>query len=288
MSELGKRVVVALIAAPTVIVGAWLGDAVLATLLAAMAGVAAWELVRMARARGLAPAGRTAIALAAAYPLLAHGTRLAVLRPSTAWFAVAALGCLVLAIGPWLRDPESRPLADAATTFMIPLYTGGMLAFGYDLRYHPYAIGDAARCILLFFPVWLAWSSDTGAYFAGRFLGRRKLLPAVSPSKTIEGAVGGVVLAVVMAWAYVRVLLVPQAQLGLTPWGIVVFGIAIAVVAQLGDLVESLLKREARVKDSSGLLPGHGGVLDRIDSVLFVLPVAVLLFDLLLVPAPQG
>lgn len=288
MSELGKRVIVALVAAPVVIAGAWVGDAALATLIAGMSGVAAWELFRMARARGLEPHGRLGIALAAALPLLAHGARLGVLRPTPAWFALAALLVLAATIPQWVRSGDARPLPNAAVTFLVPVYTGGMLSFGYDLRYHPYAIGDAARCILLVFPLWLTWSSDTGAYFVGRLLGRRKLIPAVSPGKTVEGALGGVALAVGMSWLYVKYLLVPYAQLGLTPWGLVTFGIVIAVVAQVGDLVESLLKREAGVKDSSSLLPGHGGVLDRIDSVLFVLPVAVVLFDLLLVPAPQG
>lgn len=288
MSELGKRVLVALVAAPVAIGSAWLGDAVLATLLSVAGGIAAWELFRMARARGLEPHTRLGIALAAALPLLAHGTRLGVLRPSPAWFAVVALVVLAATIPQWVRSTESRPLANAAVTFLVPVYTGGMLSFATDLRYHPYAIGDAARCILLVYPLWLTWSSDTGAYFVGRLFGRRKLVPAVSPAKTVEGALGGIALAVAMSWFYVRYLLVPQAQLGLTPWGLVIFGVVIAIVAQVGDLVESLLKREAGVKDSSSLLPGHGGVLDRIDSVLFVLPVAVVLFDLLLVPAPQG
>ena len=90
-----------------------------------------------------------------------------------------------------------------------------------------------------------------------------------------------------MCWLFVRHLLVPHGQLGLSPVGIIVFGVAIAVAAQLGDLFESLIKREAAVKDSSNLLPGHGGFLDRVDSLLFVLPAAVVLLNLLLIPAPQ-
>jgi phosphatidate cytidylyltransferase len=104
----------------------------------------------------------------------------------------------------------------------------------------------------------------------------------------VEGALGGIALSVVMAFVYVRFALVPNGQLGLSPLGIITFGIAIAVAAQLGDLFESLLKREAAVKDSSRLLPGHGGFLDRVDSLLFVLPVASLLLNSLLIPAPQS
>jgi phosphatidate cytidylyltransferase len=286
MSELAKRVVVALIIAPIAIVAAWLGDAALATLLSVVAGVAAWELCRMARGSSVEPIDAAAIGLAAALPLLAHATRLNVVRPNAAWIAVAVLMVMTATI--FLRRATERPLAVAAVTVLAALYTGGMLSFAYDLRYHNYAIGRTAQCLVLLLPVWLTWSSDTGAYFVGRLLGRRKLMPSVSPAKTIEGSLGGVALSVVMCWAFVRMMLAPNGQLALTPVGIVVFGVLIAVAAQVGDLFESLLKREAQVKDSSGLLPGHGGFLDRVDSLLFVLPVAALLLNYLLIPAPQS
>lgn len=286
MSELAKRVVVALIIAPIAIVAAWLGDAALATLLSVVAGVAAWELCRMARGTSVEPIDAAAIGLAAALPLLAHATRLNVVRPNAAWIAVVVLMVMTATI--FLRRATERPLAVAAVTVLAALYTGGMLSFAYDLRYHNYAIGRTAQCLVLLLPVWLTWSSDTGAYFVGRLLGRRKLMPSVSPAKTIEGSLGGVALSVVMCWAFVRMMLAPNGQLALTPVGIVVFGVLIAVAAQVGDLFESLLKREAQVKDSSGLLPGHGGFLDRVDSLLFVLPVAALLLNYLLIPAPQS
>jgi phosphatidate cytidylyltransferase len=286
MSELAKRVLVALIIAPVAIGAAWLGDAALATLLSIVAGVAAWELCRIARATGVSPIDNAAIGLAALLPLLAHASRLNVVRPNAAWMAVAMLCIMTAAI--FLRPTTDKPLASAAVTLFGALYTGGMLAFAYDLRYHNYAIGRTAQCLVLLLPVWLTWSSDTGAYFVGRAIGRRKLMPSVSPAKTIEGSLGGIALSVVMCWVFVRMMLAPNGQLALTPVGIVIFGVLIAVAAQLGDLFESLLKREAKVKDSSGLLPGHGGFLDRVDSLLFVLPVAALLLNYLLIPAPQS
>ena len=286
MSELAKRVIVALIIAPIAIAAAWFGDAALAALLSVVAGVAAWELCRIARGTGVEPLESMTIAMAAALPLLAHGVRLAVLRPSATWFAVALLTMMTVTI--FRRRLDQRPLAVAAVGLFIMFYTGGMLSFAYDLRYHNYAIGRVGQCLVLLLPVLLTWSSDVGAYFVGRLLGRTRLMPSVSPAKTVEGAVGGVALSVVICWAYVRYLLVPQGQLGLAPLGIVVFGVAIAVAAQLGDLFESLLKREANVKDSSSLLPGHGGFLDRVDSLLFVLPVATMLLNVLLIPAPQS
>jgi phosphatidate cytidylyltransferase len=95
------------------------------------------------------------------------------------------------------------------------------------------------------------------------------------------------VASVVVTWMYVTLVLRPTAQLAMTLGGIVMFGLVISVAAQVGDLFESLLKREAGVKDSSSLLPGHGGVLDRLDSLFFVLPVAYLLLGWLLIPAPR-
>lgn len=286
MSELAKRVVVALIIAPIAVAAAWFGDAALATLLSVVAGVAAWELCRMAHATSIPVLNGITIALSASIPLLSHAVRLNVLRPSAAWFAVALL--LVMTATIFGRGIDQRPLAVAAVSIFAVFYTGGMLSFAYDLRYHNYAIGRAGQSLVLLFPVLLTWASDVGAYFVGRLLGRTKLMPSVSPAKTVEGSLGGIALSVVMCWLYVRYLMVPSGQLGLSPVGIVIFGVLIAVAAQLGDLFESLLKREAKVKDSSNLLPGHGGFLDRVDSLLFVLPVAALLLNVLLIPAPQS
>lgn len=110
------------------------------------------------------------------------------------------------------------------------------------------------------------WAADTGAYFIGTKWGRHKLAPAISPNKSVEGAVGGILLAALAA-QYVN----NRLQIGLLPgW---VLGIVIGIAAGVGDLFESALKREAGVKDAGWILPGHGGVLDRIDSLLFTVPV---------------
>jgi phosphatidate cytidylyltransferase len=144
----------------------------------------------------------------------------------------------------------------------------------------------AAGGLLLLLPVLLTWASDIGAYFVGRALGKRRLMPAVSPGKTVAGAVGGLVATAIVGWLYARFVLTPVTQLGFVRGGILVFAIVVSVAAQIGDLAESLLKREAGMKDSSHLIPGHGGVLDRFDSLLFVLPVAYAMLNVLLVWAP--
>lgn len=121
---------------------------------------------------------------------------------------------------------------------------------------------------LVFYALILIWVTDSGAYFVGRAKGKNKLWPEISPNKTIEGAVGGVVFAVIFSWIY-------HAFTGVLDNYIVVtlMTIFLSVFGQIGDLVESALKRHYQVKDSGTILPGHGGILDRFDSLLFVLPI---------------
>src|SRR5207302_6871144 len=114
----------------------------------------------------------------------------------------------------------------------------------------------------------VTWLNDTGAYFAGRAFGRRKLYPRISPSKTWEGAAGGLAASVVGALLVKALGWLPQ----LPWWGSVIVGAGAAVLGPVGDLSESMLKRAYGAKDSSGLLPGHGGVLDRVDALLFTAP----------------
>jgi phosphatidate cytidylyltransferase len=286
VNELGRRVLVALVGVPLAIGIIWIGGAPLATLLGGLAGIGAWEFYRLAREGGATPLVVLGVIAAALVPIAVHGELLGVLRlPLYAWILSVLL---LLGAAIWLRGVEGRPLGAVSTTVYGVLYTGGTLAFGYALRYHNYAVGDTAGALAVLFPVVLTWASDTGAYFSGRLIGGRKLMPSVSPGKTVAGAVGAIVVTVAATYAFVHGLLVPRAQLAFTPWGLVLFGAAISVVAQVGDLAESLLKREAGVKDSGMLFPGHGGVLDRLDSLFFVLPTAYALYDWLLIPAPGG
>jgi phosphatidate cytidylyltransferase len=301
VSELTRRVLFAVVAAP---IGIWIllaGDWPLAALLAIASALAAREFFRIARAAGASPLSDVGTALAGLVPLAvhAHFLELYTLRPShAAMVLLAILGTTI-----WARGVRGRPVTAAAVSVLGVLYTGGLLSFAYALRYHDTvryydAIegGSGARLagvavspggVLLLMPVLLTWASDIGAFFVGRAVGGPKLFPTVSPSKTVAGAVGGLVASIVVAWLAVRIMLRPIAQLAFTPLGTVVFGAVVSVAAQVGDLFESLLKREAGVKDSSALIPGHGGVLDRFDSLLFVLPTAQLLADWLLILAPR-
>ena len=271
------------------------GGAALAALLAIAAAVAAWEFYRIARAAGHTPLSDLGCAIAGLIPIAVHARYLGALDPRVSYFAV--LLAVVMSVVMWARGATAaaRPLGAMSVTVFGALYTGGMLSFGYALRYHDYAVGGArigaipiaSGALVLGLPLLLTWASDIGAFFVGRAVGGPKLMPSISPGKTRSGAVGGLLASVAVTWLYVQYLLVPIAQLALTTVGIVVFGVLISVAAQLGDLVESMLKREAGVKDSSNLLPGHGGVLDRLDSLFFVLPTAHLLLGWLLIPAPR-
>jgi phosphatidate cytidylyltransferase len=284
MNELAKRAAVALVGAPLALGIIWLGGAPLATLIGGLSAVAAWEYFRIARAGGSTPLSALGIVLSAVIPIAVHAQYLGVfVVPLMIWTLVPLA---VLALTVWMRGVDGQPLGAAAITVFGALYTGGTLSYVYALRYFGYAVGETAGALVVILPVVLTWASDTGAYFTGRLVGGPKLIPSVSPAKTVSGAVGGIVTTVGVCYVFVQFLLRPQAQLAFSPTGLVFFAVGISVTAQLGDLTESLLKREAHVKDSGTIFPGHGGVLDRLDSLFFVLPVAYALYYALLLPAP--
>jgi phosphatidate cytidylyltransferase len=294
VSELTRRILFGVIAAPLGVIVVFYGGAPLAALLAIVSALAAWEFFRIARASGLTPMEDVGIPLAGVVPLFVHARYLGLYELPLSGMAIAVLGLLALTI--FTRGVNGKPLGAAASTAFGVLYTGGMLSFGYAIRYHDYVVEPlrvpfggftvTAGGLLLLLPVLLTWSSDIGAFFVGRAFGKRKLMPSVSPGKTVAGAVGGLAATVLVGWLYARFVLTPSTQLAFVRGGVIVFALLVSAAAQIGDLAESLLKREAGMKDSSHIIPGHGGVLDRFDSLLFVLPVAYVLFKLLLVWAP--
>lgn len=175
-----------------------------------------------------------------------------------AWWLVSLLW---LRHSGFARDPGgySRMLKLAAGALAtIPAWT----AVGYIHAGQPH--GDRWLLVALF----VVWGADTGAYFTGRKLGRHKLAPRVSPNKTIEGLLGGLVVGVGVGLLAALSTGIPVARLP----GLAVVCLVAALFSVIGDLVESLLKRQAGVKDSGRLIPGHGGVLDRVDGVLAALP----------------
>jgi phosphatidate cytidylyltransferase len=284
VSELTRRILFAVIAAPASIAIVYVGDWALAIMLSVLAALAAWELFRIARETGSYPLDAAGIALAALVPIALHAQRRGVYTLTLT--AIVALVLVLFASTIWLRGPGGKPLSSVAVTTFGVLYAS-LFSYVYAVRYHDYAVGARAGTVLVLLPVLLTWATDTGAYMFGRTFGKKKLIPSISPGKTVEGAVGGLGFTIVICLLYVRFILMPFAQLGLTIQGAVLFAIVVSVAAQTGDLAESLLKREAGIKDSSNIIPGHGGILDRFDSMLFVMPIAFLLLGRLLLPIPQ-
>lgn len=183
-----------------------------------------------------------------------------VLTGTLAWtgaaISTAVIGGLVFPL--WHTQDLTRALNRVGLLLLGVLYVGFFVPHVALLREQP----DGWRWVL--FTVYTAMGSDSGAYFAGRTWGRRKLLPAVSPSKTVEGAFGGLAGAVVIGLGC-RLIFFPQLGAQET----VGLALTIAVLAELGDLCESAIKRAFGAKDSGWIIPGHGGILDRLDSLLF-------------------
>jgi phosphatidate cytidylyltransferase len=181
---------------------------------------------------------------------------------STAAFLVATAGALGA-----LYAPEPNDVAGVRLAWLIagPFYVGGL--FSNVGALHRFEHGG--EWVML--AMWFAWASDTGAYFAGRFFGKHKLAPRVSPSKTIEGSIGGLLGSLTGAFA-AHFWFLPTLPLS-HAIGLAIVG---GALGQCGDLVESLIKRSTNVKDSGSILPGHGGLLDRVDALMLTATTCVL------------
>ncbi len=182
---------------------------------------------------------------------------------------------LAIMIREIFRPEVSQSLGHMAVTVFGIMYVGWLGSHLVLLRQLPETLGleQNIGARLVFLVALLTWATDTAAYLFGVSLGRHKLIPRISPNKTIEGAIGGLVGAAVVGWLLTRSL-VPL----MTPLAGVMLGLVVGIMAQLGDLVESLIKRDAGIKDTAELIPGHGGVLDRFDSMLFTAPVVYYYF----------
>ena len=237
--------------------------------------IAGWEWVNMAGIERQGPRWSFALALLvimAVFYQMPSGAILPVLWVTVIWWAIAT----------WLVSayPQHKALWSSTPRRLLmglPVLVGAWLGLNH-LRTGELTLGLwDNNLLLILYTFFVVWAADIGAYFAGRTWGRRKLAPDVSPGKTWEGVYGG--LAVVTALALV------VSWMASLPWtttalllGVSLITTAISVV---GDLYASMLKRQRGIKDSSGLLPGHGGVMDRVDSLVAAIPVLALCFTLL-------
>jgi phosphatidate cytidylyltransferase len=297
-----KRVLTAVILIPLVILALFKAPLWLFTLLVlGVALLAAQEYLNIAAATGFKPF-RALGYLFLLCLFVACGAFVANITGSGAAFMasfsiVAALALLAVLVCPFVfmivglrREPLSAALGDASVSFFLMPYVGFTL-FGLPML-RSYENG----AMFILFIMLTVWVGDTAAFYVGRAFGRHKLAPRVSPGKSWEGSIASVVAAVVVAillfryltpiWRglhsihlvsvsayYMRSLANARPDFPRAPWwAAAAFALCVNVAAQLGDLVESALKRGAGLKDSGTLLPGHGGVLDRIDALLFAIP----------------
>lgn len=281
------RVLTAIVLGPIVLLVAWLREPWLSLgvlLVVALAlgeavdllNAAGWAVPRAATyAAGLLVAGCALIGLqAAAFPQFLSAS-VQVLPPFGLTLAIFVFAVIGLA-GAALRNADPRIGLQAWMGSVFAVAWLGLLgpmvaAVGHlaPPASSLFTFGWEAGTAWLFILFGLVWSCDTGAYFVGRAVGRRKLHPLVSPGKTVEGYVGGIVVAALLTAALGWLLLGLPVLIGLLT------GAVTAAIAQAGDLAKSMLKRAANRKDSGDLFPGHGGMLDRIDSLLFAAPTLI-------------
>jgi phosphatidate cytidylyltransferase len=280
--NLAQRIGFAAVAIPLALGVVWYGGWLLVALVALIAVLGTRELYGLFQRAGSRAIDAAGLVAAAVLPPTVY---LAVARDNAAvaaaWpFAVALWVMLVMTAALATRQPTERPLETVATTVFGVCYTGALPAFLIGLRHAEYAERSWAGASLVFFPLVVTWVCDTAAMFAGRTIGGPKLAPTVSPGKTRVGAVAGVIGALLVAPCF-ALWIFPAVGVAAPLAALLLIAAVLSVVGQVGDLVESLFKREAGVKDSSHLIPGHGGVLDRFDSLYFVVPAAAALYRML-------
>lgn len=279
-AALPLRIASAVVFLPLFVLVARVGDLAWLAFTLIVVGLGLREFYRMMESKGLAPHWKSGTF---AVLLLPIGTYLRLHTGRTSeWNLGALLTVLVGAIllAELRRGAGKQAVGNIAATLLGVIYLGWFGSHIELLRelpraWHlPYALGASFAML----PFFLVWVCDTAAYAVGLAFGRTRLMPDVSPGKSVEGAIAGLVGAVGAAFL-ARVWFAPY----LTALDAAVLGTLVGVLGQLGDLVESLLKRDADAKDTSRIIPGHGGVLDRFDSVLFAAPVTAyyLLFRVL-------
>ena len=262
---LKKRIITSLWFVPLLVIVVWFGGEPGFTALMVIFGIlAALEFYRMVAISKAPPLTYFGLIWTALFILSRNSELLAILEsylkpvPVTPFLLTAAVVPPLL----WLLSRRQKEGAFTTWAWTIAgiLYVGWLLSHLVALR------GLDAGRNWVFFALFTTWASDTTAFFIGRKLGRHKLAPNISPGKTWEGATGGILGAIIVSILFFTAT---PFHLPLTYWQAIPLSILVSIFGQVGDLVESLLKRNMGVKDSGKLMPGHGGVLDRMDSIIF-------------------
>lgn len=283
-ANFGRRIAFAAVAIPVAFGLVYLGGWALALLTALVGALGARELLGFAPGADTRPMMLPALLSAAA---IAPLTYQAIASPAAAafwaswWPSVGALWLIAMLL--WVlaaRPPDGRPLQTAGIALLAVAYTGALPASLIVLRHGGHGTMSWPGTWLVFFPLITIWICDTFAMLGGMLIGGPRLAPVVSPGKTRSGGLAGVVGALLVGAAF-GWWIFPAVGVRVTAGWAVGIALVLSVVGQLGDLAESLFKRGAGVKDSGTLIPGHGGVLDRFDSLYFALPVCAVLYRIL-------
>jgi phosphatidate cytidylyltransferase len=280
-SNLTSRILVAAVAIPAALVVVYIGAWALSTALAMLCVAGSREMYRLSEAGGTKPLASVGYVGAAAAPFAVFVTSpggleydpIHLLLGGSVWLM------LVMLTAARTRSREERPLACASATVYGALYAGGMLSLIVLLRHPTMPLTSWAATWLVFLPLVVVWICDTLAMAAGSLFGGPKLTPVLSPKKTWAGAVCGTLGGTAVAPVYGALLLRPNG-VSIPVWQLLVFGFLISVVGQSGDIAESQIKREVGAKDSGTFFGGHGGVLDRLDSLYWAIPTSVILLVL--------
>ena len=241
--------------------------------LSVAAGIGAWEYLTMTGVRATPTLFAVGVLAPVATLLAAYWF------PGTlAAYGVGSLGVIAMMMT-CLQMGDNPPLAGRSIALSLSSFAYVTLLFGGLVLLSrgpvPSEIWTGQSGWVLF-AMFIIFTGDTGAYFTGRLIGRRKLAPHVSPGKTVEGAIGGLICSVGGGFAAVA-MLAPTHLPAMTPMQVCLFAIPSALLGQLGDLCESLIKRSAGAKDSGSIIYGHGGILDRLDALMFAAPYIVVL-----------
>jgi phosphatidate cytidylyltransferase len=262
----GKRAVVAVVAGPLILLAAWYGRLAFLALVELMILLGVLEFYQLTAKKGVQP--NRFLGMAASLIL---GLQIYWRGPDELWLTVMLFVVTLLSVE--LFRNKGSALLNTGATLLGFAYVAGLWSFLLLIReFYPRTsanYGNAGMWLVMLIAT--VWVCDTAAYHVGTALGRRKLFERVSPKKTVEGAIGGLIFGVLMAVAchywFVRDLRLVDA---------IAIGFLVGTMGQMSDLAESLFKRDAGVKDSSNLIPGHGGVLDRFDSEMLVAPLVYL------------
>ena len=281
MSNLTQRILVAAIGIPIVVYICFQSFSLLGLSLI-IALLAVHEFYGLAKAKGFVPQVAIGMALTAAIVLGFAPFRLHIHSETSDLMPLLLIAGVIATMTAEMFRGYPNPIVQISTTLAGAVYVG--VGLGGFFGVHEYffihaALGSASMAtseISLqagYFTVSMLasiWICDSAAYFIGKPFGKHKIAPSISPNKSWEGGIAGLIAAIA-TWAAARALIPELAGISIVT--VFAMGIIVGVLGQIGDFAESLLKRDAGVKDSSSLIPGHGGVLDRIDSILFVAPI---------------